>query len=138
MISASEVASVLGGKATLHKRVQSTYELMDLIEHGLPKESVRKIIPILGHTEDIYQYIPEGTYKKRKKFTPAESEILERLARIIATALHVFQSEEQAKIYLHAPNPVLLGRTPLDFARTELGARQVEESLWQIYYGIPI
>jgi putative toxin-antitoxin system antitoxin component (TIGR02293 family) len=139
MISAQEVASVLGGQRVLHKKIKSPFDLMDLVEKGLPKESVRTIIDFLGSTEDIYPYIPEGTYKKRGKILHrAESEKVERLARIIATALHIFQDKEQAKIYLTSTNPIFRDRTPFDLSRTELGAKQVEESLWHIYYGLPV
>jgi len=138
MIQAAEVASILGGKDTLHKNIKSNFDLINLLEEGFPKSSTKRIINILGSTEGMYQYIPEGTYKKRKKFTTTESEILERLARIIATAIYVFKSEEQAKVYLHSSNPLFLGKTPLDLLRTELGAKEVEEALWKIYYGLPV
>jgi uncharacterized protein (DUF2384 family) len=34
-------------------------------------------------------------------------------------------------------HPLLDGRTPLDVAMTELGARRVEELLWKLFYGVP-
>lgn len=138
MIQAAEVASILGGKDILHKNVKSNFDLINLVEEGFPKSSTKRIIKILGSTEGMYHYIPEGTYKKRKKFSTTESEILERLARIIATAIYVFKNEEQAKVYLHSSSPLFLGKTPLDLLHTELGAKEVEEALWKIYYGLPV
>ncbi len=35
------------------------------------------------------------------------------------------------------PHPELNRRTPLDAALTELGARQVEQLLERIFYGVP-
>jgi uncharacterized protein (DUF2384 family) len=32
---------------------------------------------------------------------------------------------------------LLEGRTPLEVAFTELGARRVEELLWKLFYGLP-
>lgn len=41
-----------------------------------------------------------------------------------------------AREFLSTPHPKLEGRTSLDVALTELGARRVEELLWN-FYGPP-
>jgi len=65
-----------------------------------------------------------------------ESELTERLARIYSTAQFVWNSEEEARLFLHTPHPLLQGCSPLDVSMTELGARRGEELLWRLYYGI--
>jgi putative toxin-antitoxin system antitoxin component (TIGR02293 family) len=86
----------------------------------------------------LYQIVSEATYKRRKTtLSTSESERTERLARIFATALYVWNSDEDARAFLTTPHPLLQGKTPLDVSLTELGARRVEELLWQLYYGIP-
>lgn len=60
----------------------------------------------------------------------------ERLARVYATARHVWNSDEDALAFLHAPHAMLGGQPPLEVAMTELGARRVETLLWRLFYGI--
>jgi len=117
-------------------------ELDSLVSHGLPKQALKAIVDIVGmNTEErkqlLYRIIPEATYKRRRdKLSAEESERTERLARVYATAQYVWHSDDDARKFLHSPHPSLQDRTPLDVSLTELGARRVEELLWQLYYGI--
>lgn len=117
-------------------------ELDSLVSHGLPKQALKAIVDNIGlNTEErkqlLYRIVPEATYKRRRdKLSAEESERTERLARIYATAQYVWNSEDEARVFLHTPHPMLQGRTPLDVSMTELGARRVEELLWRLYYGI--
>jgi putative toxin-antitoxin system antitoxin component (TIGR02293 family) len=87
--------------------------------------------------EILHRVVPEGTWKRRQdRLSASESEKTERLARVYATARHVWNSEDDALAFLHAPHPMLGGRRPLDVAMTELGARRVEALLWRLFYGI--
>ena len=49
----------------------------------------------------------------------------------------VWDDEETAREFLGSPQPQLAGRSPIDMAATELGARQVEELLMKLEYGLP-
>ena len=119
-------------------------ELDRLVSHGLPKQALKAIVDIVGmNTEErkqlLYRIIPEATYKRRRdKLSAEESERTERLARVYATAQYVWHSDDDARKFLHSPHPLLQDRTPLDVSLTELGARRVEELLWQLYYGISV
>jgi putative toxin-antitoxin system antitoxin component (TIGR02293 family) len=117
-------------------------ELDELVSHGLPKHALKAIVDNIGlNTEErkqlLYRIVPEATYKRRRdKLSAEESERTERLARIYASALYVWNSEDEARLFLHTPHPLLQSRTPLDVSMTEIGARRVEELLWRLYYGI--
>jgi putative toxin-antitoxin system antitoxin component (TIGR02293 family) len=117
-------------------------ELDSLVSHGLPKQALKAIVDNIGlNTEErkklLYRIVPEATYKRRRdKLSAEESERTERLARIYATAQYVWNSADEARVFLHAPHPMLRDRAPLDVSLTELGARRVEELLWRLYYGI--
>ena len=117
-------------------------ELDSLVSNGLPKHALKAIVDNIGlNTEErkqlLYRIVPEATYKRRRdKLSTEESERTERLARIYATAQYVWNSEEEARLFLYKPHPLLQGRSPLDVSMTELGARRVEELLWRLYYGI--
>ena len=74
-----------------------------------------------------------------KSITPQkldEPEKIERLARVCATALYIWDDESLAREFLNTPHPLLDERSPLDVAMTEAGARRVEELLWQLFYGV--
>ena len=86
----------------------------------------------------MHRIVPEATYKRRReRLSAAESERTERLARVVAMAEDVWQDREQARRFLTTPHPEIGGKTPLDAALTELGARQSEEVMARIVYGLP-
>jgi putative toxin-antitoxin system antitoxin component (TIGR02293 family) len=139
LVTAEKIAETM----SLSPLPRSFSELDDLVRHGLPKSALRISADHVGRTSEerkalLYRIIPEATYKRRRdKLSPDESEKAERLARVFATAEYVWDSEEDARDFLNVPHPLLNGRTPLDVSMSELGARRVEELLWQLYYGLP-
>lgn len=60
-----------------------------------------------------------------------------RMACVAAIADRVFQSPLQSRRFLNTPHPEIGGRTPLDAALTESGARQAEEVMARILYCLP-
>lgn len=140
MIAAGKIAEELGGKKILHRNIKSFSDLRDTVENGLPKASMKYVFRSFPESNKyVYRLIPEGTYKKRKStLSLEESEKTERIARVRATANYVWDDEEVAKQFLLRPHAYFKNRTPLETAFSELGARQVEELLWKIYYGLPV
>jgi len=134
---------VLGGSRVLGKAVTSLLELNEAVERGLPKAALRivaaRVFPdASGRRALMRRIVPEATFKRRReRLSPAESERTERLARIVAIAEDVWQDREQARRFLTTPHPEIGGKTPLDAALTELGARQAEEVMARIVYGLP-
>ena len=59
-----------------------------------------------------------------------------RYARLLGQALTVFNHLDAAKLWLNAPQVGLGGAVPLDYAKTEIGAREVENLLGRIEYGV--
>jgi putative toxin-antitoxin system antitoxin component (TIGR02293 family) len=84
--------------------------------------------------------IPERTLARRKskgKFTPEESERLLRLGTVFEQAVELFEGDRAAALrWLTAPRKALEGKTPLAYARTELGAREVEDLIGRLEYGV--
>ncbi len=134
----SHISKVLGGR-TMH----SILELSVAVERGLPKATLRHVAQwVFEDASDqramMHRIVPEATYKRRRdRLSAAESERTERLARVIATAEDVWQDREQARRFLTTPHAEIGGKTPLDAALTELGARQAEEVMARILYGLP-
>jgi len=137
------VGEILGGSRVFGRAVTSLLELNDAVERGLPKATLRnvarRVFPDAGEQRAMmHRIVPEATYKRRReRLSPAESERTERLARVVAMAEDVWGNREQARRFLTSPHPEIGGKTPLDAALTELGARQAEEVMARIVYGLP-
>lgn len=87
----------------------------------------------------MHQIVPEATYKRRReRLSPSESVRTERMARVVAMAEYVWEDRDQARRFSTAPHAELGGRSPVDAAKTELGARQTEEVMARILYGLPV
>jgi putative toxin-antitoxin system antitoxin component (TIGR02293 family) len=59
-----------------------------------------------------------------------------RFARLMGKAVTVLESEDNARQWLTSPQFGLGGAVPLDYADTEVGAREVEDLLGRIEYGV--
>lgn len=144
MIEPTKIAEVMGGEKVFPVPILSLFDLEQNIESGFPKAALKNVASFMSQSSQhtyqfIYQIVPEGTYKRRKTHLNfEESEKTERLARVIATAIHVWDDKEKAQEFLISPHPFFKNRLPIKVAFSELGARQVEELLWGIFYGLPL
>jgi putative toxin-antitoxin system antitoxin component (TIGR02293 family) len=59
-----------------------------------------------------------------------------RLARVTATAEQVWNDREDAETWLAKPHAELGNLSPLEVAKTEAGARRVEELLGRLFFGV--
>ncbi len=83
--------------------------------------------------------ISKATLHRRKnegRLAPEESDRVVRFARLLGIAAKVLETEENARQWLQSPQFGLGGEVPLDYAKTELGAREVEDLLGRIEYGV--
>ena len=92
---------------------------------------MEKLVPMLG--------ISKATLHRRKaagRLDPAESDRVVRFARLMGRAVEVMESEEDARRWLTLPQFGLGGAVPLEYAETEVGAREVEDLLGRIEFGV--
>ena len=61
---------------------------------------------------------------------------MERLARVIATAEHAWDSVEDARAFRSTGHAMPGGKRPIEVAMTELGARRVKNLLWSLFHGV--
>jgi putative toxin-antitoxin system antitoxin component (TIGR02293 family) len=83
--------------------------------------------------------ISKATLHRRKatgRLDPGESDRVVRFARLMGKAVEVLESKESARQWLSAPQFGLGGAVPLDYAETEVGAREAEDLLMRIEYGV--
>lgn len=143
-ISPSHVARILGGERTLGRRVRTLEDLRRLVEAGLPLASLSQVVAHVAASEGAatelkYRIVPKATlHRRRRHLSPEESERLERLARIAALAELVWEDAALAHEFLTSAQPQLGGELPVDLARTDLGARQVEQLLMKLEYALPV
>ena len=81
-----------------------------------------------------------ATWKRRaheQRLSRQESERIERLARVLAYAEYVLDDKEDARQWMNAAHSELEEKTPLEAARTEIGARRVESVLNKLFFGLP-
>jgi len=137
------VARVLGGQAVLRRNVRTWADLERIITAGLPKRSLqlvaqRSVGPGESVNEFVYTVVPPATFKRRHRLSSDESERTERIARVIALADVLWNDEGEARTFLNRPHPLLDDQTPLQVARTELGARRVERLLYDVEHGLAL
>jgi putative toxin-antitoxin system antitoxin component (TIGR02293 family) len=92
---------------------------------------MEKLVPMLG--------ISKATLHRRKaagRLDQAESDRVVRFAKLMGKAVEVFESEAGARQWLNSPQFGLGGAVPLQYAETEVGAREVENLLGRIEYGV--
>lgn len=83
--------------------------------------------------------LAKATLHRRKlagRLDPAESDRVVRFARLLGKAVAALETLEQARAWLQSPQPGLGGAVPLEFAASEVGAREVEDLLTRIEYGV--
>lgn len=137
LVQPDKIAQVLG----LQRRVVSVEQLEKQVEAGLPKASLGAVARyVYGNSPDaaalMQRVIPAATFHRRgEELKPHEGERVERLARVIATAEYVWDSANDARVFLASPHAMLGGKRPIEVALTELGARRVETLLWSLFHG---
>ena len=83
--------------------------------------------------------ISRSTLQRRKaagRLSPDESDKVIRYSRLVQQAADFFGEIEKARAWLKHPQYGLGGAVPLDYARTEAGAREVENLLGRMKYGV--
>jgi putative toxin-antitoxin system antitoxin component (TIGR02293 family) len=84
--------------------------------------------------------IPARTLARRKaarRLAPDESERLLRISTIFEKAVRLFNGNvTQASAWLRRPRRALADHSPLAYSGTELGAREVENLIGQLEYGV--
>lgn len=141
--AAAAIAQVLGGRKVLGRDVRKPDDLAELVRKGLPAGSIKVLAERLdvGSTTLSQKLgIPQRTLTRRlshrSRLTAAESDRTVRLARVYASAVEMIGDEERAVEWLRTPNRALAGERPLDQLDTDIGARQVEDILGRIAYGV--
>jgi putative toxin-antitoxin system antitoxin component (TIGR02293 family) len=121
--------------ASVHQQISRihaglSFRAVENLQKGLAIP-MDKVAAVLG--------ISRATLHRRKlqgRLHEPESEKLVRYQRLFKAASDVFGDREDARRWLKHPQPALGNIAPIEFAKTELGAREVENLLGRIEYGV--
>ena len=117
-------------------------EVVKALRQGLPVSSFERLRDALDvSTRDLAgtTNIAVRTLARRKRegrLHKDESERVLRIGALLDRATEVLESREAARHWLKSPKRALGGLTPLAYADTEPGAREVEHLLTRIEYGV--
>lgn len=123
------------------KQVRKGVRLIDLIENGkIPKSAYSRLAARMKMSQAQLAKIINiavRTINRRAEYLEVdEADKLARVARVLVLATVVLESEQYAIQWLNNPCPALGGREPLLLLHTDTGAREVENLLYQIEYGV--
>lgn len=84
--------------------------------------------------------IPQRTFERRLSLNQVlkldEADAIGRLLRVRDHARRTFADEGVAAEWLSQPHPALGGERPIEMARTDAGAREVEAVLIRLEHGV--
>lgn len=142
-IPAEQIADILGGRQVFGRRVRSMRELDDIVREGMPKPALDTFIALISATSHHVaiqlrnKIVPRATYQRVDRFNLQVSETTERMARLYALALSVFEDQAITTRFMMNAHPELDGKAPFDVALTEIGGREVEEIIERGLHGLP-
>ena len=117
-------------------------ELVRRIQKGLPfseMQALRKQLDLPLDDLASKLSISRATLHRRKnagRLSPDESDKVMRFSRLLEHAASVFGNVEKGRAWLKFPQYGLGGAVPLDYAKTEIGAREVDNLLGRIDYDV--
>jgi putative toxin-antitoxin system antitoxin component (TIGR02293 family) len=136
----AQVFRKLGGRAALGEEIGSEADLARVVARRIPLRALAHFTRSGFSEQEVAEYvIPPRTRRHRKvrrePLTVDESDRLVRLTRIQAVAEDVFGDAEKANRWLRESLGILDDRSPLEVARTDSGARLIEQILAKIDWG---
>lgn len=129
--------------SSLGMKVTTTTKLIEELERGLPFKALERLAELSGITLTAIVHaigIPERTLARRKatgRLAPEESERLLRISTIFERTVDLFEGDIAGAVnWLTTPKKAIEGRLPLNYSRTELGAREVENLIGRLEHGV--
>ena len=100
------------------------------------KEALDISLEALAGYLDISKATLHRQIREQKTMSTQLSDRALRYARLFGLAAATLESPDAARAWLKSPQAGLGGEVPLEFARTETGAREVESLLGRIEFGV--
>lgn len=117
--------------------------LQERVLRGFRYQTVRRLQDeidlTLAELGELVQIHPRTLARRRVegRLQPDESDRVLRAARVLGKAAELFEGDmDAARRWLGAKNRALGGQTPLEYARTGIGAREVERLIGRLEHGV--
>jgi putative toxin-antitoxin system antitoxin component (TIGR02293 family) len=117
-------------------------ELVERVRAGLPFAELEALRGPLGLSlQELAGLagIPARTLVRRRqagRLDPMESERVLRIERLLALATEMLRDGGRARDWLKSPKAALAGQSPLEYADTEVGAREAEQLIGRLRHGV--
>ena len=118
-------------------------ELVARVEEGFSYRALERLRGNVGLSRealaDLVQIKPRTLDRRREggRLRPEESDRLLRAARVFGGTIALFEGDaDAARTWLSSPQRALGGAVPLEMARTEVGAREVESLVGRLEHGV--
>lgn len=140
------VGELLGGSRVLRHRLARPLDVHEFLDQGLPRAALTHLYERfrLLHRQEIFERALGMSLRtfQRLKLTPRKPLSREQsgrtwqLAEILAKAIEVFGSQDEAEAWLERPAIALEQRRPIDLLATPPGVKLVEDLLGRIEHGV--
>jgi putative toxin-antitoxin system antitoxin component (TIGR02293 family) len=130
----------------LKRTVENPLDAHELLREGLPAKALTALIDHVGILRSAAGFekavgMSQRTLHRRKDdadrpLSTEQSGRTWKFAEIVAKAISVFGSQEEAEAWLLRPATGLNQRSPLELLETTAGAELVEEHLGRMEYGV--
>ena len=138
-----DVATLLGGKDVLGVTVKTEFDLIELSNAGLKRESLDALISFLGVPKKHFvEGVLDLSVKTIERKQPDDrlgrhtsSHIIE-IAKVVEHAVAVFEDEDKVRDWLITPNRSMNGMRPLELFHLPTGLGLVDTVLGRIEEGV--
>ena len=136
-----ELHEELVEQSSVLKEPEAAY-VVSKVREGLPFDEFHALQEMLGLTEEKMGALlgmSRATLHRRKKaglLDRSESDRLVRYARVLTKACELFEDLDNASDWLKSPAIAFNQETPLQYADTEIGAREVEALIMRLEHGV--
>jgi putative toxin-antitoxin system antitoxin component (TIGR02293 family) len=131
------------GVRTLGINTGDLLQIVRLVQAGFPFSRLarfQKATELPWEKVARFVSIPQRTLTRRQsegRLQPDESDRVWRASKIFDMALELFEGDlAAARQWLQTPQAGLGGEVPLEFASTEVGAREVENLIIRLQHGV--
>ncbi len=128
---------------SLGLNLRSRAELIERIRKGLPVKALGNLARSLGLPErEVARHvgISARTLARRKtegRFHPDESNRITRLSMLFDDVVELFEGNTtSAAHWFHTPKKALGGATPIEYADTEPGVREIQDLIGRLEHGV--
>ncbi|WP_018623114.1 type II RES/Xre toxin-antitoxin system antitoxin [Spirosoma luteum] len=135
------VADRMGGAEVLGRSVRTEADMMQLIEQGIPKATIRYLAESLGiEPKELMQYLPV-TPRNLQRYEDSDR-LSDTVSDHIVALAELFEHGEDAlgkayfRDWLRGSIVALGNRRPVDFLKTHKGIGIIDRELGRIEHGI--